>query len=157
MSKQYKRKARIKNSRLEFDIFKLTTSFSDHTLAEVHELLSIWAITPLQYNTLSVLYSEDKENIGLSSKEIDAHLYTRISDVTRLLDRMADNGWVTRERDTLNKRVVRTRLTEMGSVLVESAYEPLIALESKRLHHLSENEKMLLSTLLTKALNPPEN
>lgn len=157
MSNQYKRKAQIKNSRLEFDIFRTATSFSDHTLAEVHELLSIWGITPLQYNALRVLYTEDQENIGLPSKEIDSHLYTRITDVTRLLDRMADKGWVTRARDKVNKRVVRTRLTDIGVVLVESAHAPLMELESKQLSHLSENEKKVLSELLIKALNKSES
>jgi DNA-binding MarR family transcriptional regulator len=157
MPNQNKSKAPMSDVSIEFAIFKAATSLSDHTLAEVHELLSIWGITPLQYYTLRVLHSQDSEKIGLSSKEIDSHLYTRITDVTRLLDRMADKGWVIRERDEMNKRVVRTRLTEIGITLVESAQAPLLELETKQLNHLSNKEKMQLSELLSKALYRPES
>ena len=153
MSNQRKRKDLIVNSHIESDIFKAATSFSDQTLAAVHELLSIWGMTPLQYNALRVLYAEDKEDIGLPSKEIGSRLYTRVPDVTRLLDRMVDKGWITRERDSINKRVVRSRLTDIGIELVESAYKPLVDLESQQLSHLSEDEKQSLCELLNKALN----
>lgn len=161
MSNQRKRKAQIGNAisdsllenTVESEIFKAAVSFSDQTLAEVHELLSIWGMTPLQYNALRVLYTEDKEDIGLPSKEIGSGLTTRVPDLTRLLDRMVDKGWITRERDLVNKRVVRSRLTHIGIVLVESAYAPMIELESKQLNHLSDDEKKKLAELLKKALD----
>ena len=156
MSNQRKRKALIGKANIEAEIFSAAMSFSDQTLAEVHELLSIWGMTPLQYNALRVLYAEDKEDIGLPSKEIGSRLYTRVPDVTRLLDRMVDKGWITRERDLVNKRVVRSRLTDIGIELVESAYTPLIELETKQLSHLSEKDKKSLSELLIKALNKPD-
>ena len=153
MSNQRKRKGLIKNSHIEADIFTAATSFSDQTLAEVSELLSIWGMTPLQYNALRVLYVEDKDDIGIPSKEVGSRLYTRVPDVTRLLERMVDKGWITRERDSVNKRLVRSRLTDIGIELVESAYTPLRELESKQLNHLSAKEKKTLSDLLNKALN----
>ena len=161
MPNQRKRKAEIDNSisegSLVTDIFEAATSFSDQTLAEVHELLSIWGMTPLQYNALRVIYAEDKQDIGLPSKEIGSRLYTRVPDVTRLLDRMVDKGWITRERDAINKRVVRSRLTDIGIELVESAHAPLMELESKQLNHLSDDEKNTLFELLNKALNKSDN
>lgn len=160
MSNQRKRKAKIGDSLLkgtvESEIFIAATSYSDQALAEYHELLSIWGMTPLQYNALSVLYAEDKEGIGLPSKEIGSRLTTRVPDVTRLLDRMVDKGWITRERDAVNKRVVRSQLTDIGMELVESAHAPMFELESKQLNHLSEDEKNKLSELLKKALKEEE-
>ncbi|MEH6456431.1 MAG: MarR family transcriptional regulator [Cocleimonas sp.] len=157
MPNKRKRKAKIENSLLETtvesEIFIGALSFSDQTLAEVHELLSIWGMTPLQYNAMRVIYAKDKEDIGLPSKEIGSRLYTRVPDVTRLLDRMVDKGWITRERDTVNKRVVRSRLTDIGIELVESAHAPLMELESKQLAHLSNDEKNTLFELLNKALD----
>lgn len=157
MSNQRKRKAQISIASIESEIFKSATSYSDQTLAQVNELLSIWGMTPLQYNALRVIYVEDKEDIGIPSKEIGSRLYTRVPDVTRLLDRMVDKGWITRERDKLNKRVVRSRLTDIGMKLVESAHEPIVELESKQLNHLSDAEKQTLSELLMKALNKPNS
>jgi len=141
------------NTSIESQIFNATSSYSDQTLTQIHELLSIWGMTPLQYNALRVLYVEDKEKIGLPSKEIGSRLYTRVPDVTRLLDRMVDKGWITRERDAVNKRVVRSRLTDIGIELVESAYAPMIELESNQLNQLNEDEKKSLFELLNKALN----
>ena len=153
MPNQRKRKEQIGNVSLESDIFIAANSFSDQILAEVSELLTIWGMTPLQYNALRVLYVEDKDDIGLPSKEVGSRLYTRVPDVTRLLDRMVDKGWITRERDLINKRLVRSRLTYIGIELVESAHAPLLELESKQLNHLNDNEKKMLSELLNKALN----
>ncbi len=152
MSNQRKRKAQIGNVSIESEIFTTATSFSDQTLAQVSELLSIWGMTPLQYNALRVIYVEDKQDIGIPSKEIGSRLYTRVPDVTRLLDRMVDKGWITRERDKINKRVVRSRLTDIGMKLVESAHAPLVELETKQLSHLSDAEKQTLSELLKKAI-----
>ena len=148
MSNKRNRKALIGKIKIETDIFTSATKLSDMFLAEATQLLSIWGMTTLQYNALRVIYVKDSDDIGLPSKEIGSRLYTRVPDVTRLLDRMADKGWVTRERDTENKRVVRTRLTQIGIELVESAYAPLMELESKQLNHMSDDEKEDLARLL---------
>jgi len=137
--------------KIETDIFMNAVKLSDKTLAEANKLLSIWGMTMLQYSTLRILYVKDINNQGLSSKEIRQGLYTRVPDVTRLLDRLVDKGWITRERDTLNRRVVRSRLTDIGVELVESAYKPLQELESKQLSLLTEEEKEIMARLLGKA------
>lgn len=153
MSNKRNRKALIGTFKIETDIFMSAISLSDKALAEANQLLSIWGMTTLQYNALRVLYVKDSEDLGLPSKEIGQRLYTRVPDVTRLLERMVDKGWITRERDQTNKRVVRSRLTQIGIELVESAYAPLMELETKQLSHMSEDEKQQLSHLLNKAMN----
>jgi len=152
MSSNRKRQALIGTISTEAQIFSASVKLSDQMLSEANQLLSVWGMTPLQYNALRVLYVKDNQDNGLPSKEIGQRLYTRVPDVTRLLDRLAEKGWVTRERDPNNKRVVRTRLTDIGIKLVESAFMPLQDLESKQLAHMSEDEKQKLSELLLKAL-----
>lgn len=137
----------------EAKIFVLATQLSDYVLAEKNQLLSVWGMTALQYNALSVLYDEDKDNEGLPSREIGKRLYTRVPDVTRLLDRLADKGWVTRKRDDKNRRVVRTQLTPIGIELVESIYMPHKKLEEGMFNHLSMAKKQMLEVLLKEALN----
>ena len=144
------------NSTIEAEIFKTTIMLGDKNLAQINKLLSIWGMTSLQYSALWVIYHSSKHNSkdrGLSSKEIGSELYTRVPDVTRLLDRMVDKGWVTRKRDPENRRIVRTCVTQIGKELVESAHAPLLELESKQLGHLTTNEKSELSRLLNKALS----
>ena len=49
--------------------------------------------------------------------------------------------------------MVRSKLTEIGVQLVESAYLPLKESEMKQLEHLTETEKTELARLLEKAKN----
>jgi len=148
MHKNPKRKAEIGTISLESEIFRGTVRHSDKTLAAINKLLSIWGMTALQHSALQVIYVHDPENVGLPSGEIGKHLVTRVPDVTRLLDRMADKGWLVRERDANNRRVVRAKLTEIGIELVESAHSSLQALEKEQLAHMSEIDKLELKRLL---------
>ena len=152
MSNKCKRTALIGKLNIEAEIFMSATRLSDQSLAEINQLLSIWGMTALQYNALRVIYVKDVDDVGLPSLEIGKRLYTRVPDVTRLLDRLADKGWVTRKRDEKNRRVVRTRLTQIGIELLESIYMPLTELEAGRFSHMSDEEKQMLEKLLNKAL-----
>ncbi len=151
MSNNRKRTALIGEVKIETEIFIGAVGLSDKLLAEANQLLSIWGMTVLQYNALRVLYVKDSKDEGLPSKELGQRLYTRVPDVTRLLDRLSDKGWITRERDKKNRRIVRSRLTTIGIELVESVYLPLQELESKQLSSLTREEKELLARLLIKA------
>ena len=148
MHKNPKRKAEIGSSSLEAEIFTKAVHHSDSTLTAINQLLSIWGVTALQHSALRVIYVHDTDDLGLPSGEIGKHLITRVPDITRLLDRMADKGWMTRERDDNNRRVVRAKLTSIGIELVESISSPLKALEKERLTHMSENDKHELNRLL---------
>ena len=159
MSNTRKRSALIAKMEIETEIFINALKLSDKALSEINQLLSIWGMTLLQYNALRVLYVEEsvedstsENNKGLPSKVIGQKLYTRVPDVTRLLDRLAKKGWITRERDSINRRVVRSRLTDIGIELVESIVKPLQELESQQFSSLSEEEKEVLVSLLSKAL-----
>ena len=159
MSNTRKRSTLIAKMEIETEIFINALKLSDKALSEINQLLSIWGMTLLQYNALRVLYVEEsvedstnENNKGLPSKVIGQKLYTRVPDVTRLLDRLAKKGWITRERDSINRRVVRSRLTDIGIELVESIVKPLQELESQQFSSLSEEEKEVLVSLLNKAL-----
>ncbi|MGB1258285.1 MAG: MarR family winged helix-turn-helix transcriptional regulator [Thiolinea sp.] len=145
------RKPEIAESTLESEIFTAAVRFSDQTLADTNKLLSQWGMTALQHNALRVLYVHDTEGNGLPSSEIGKRLYTRVPDVTRLLDRLAERGWLIRERDEKNRRVVRSRLTEIGVELVESAHTSLRQLEKDQLAHMSETDQTTLQRLLNLA------
>ena len=115
MPNKRKRKALIGLANFESEIFKAVISLSEKSSAKATELLAIWGMTTLQYNALHTIYVKDIDDNGISSKEIGAGLFTRVPDVTRLLDRMVDKGWITRERDSQNKRVVRCALLILES------------------------------------------
>ena len=148
-----KPKNTMQDSVIESDIFRYATLLSDHIQSNMNELLKIWGMTWLQYQALKVIYDQDTENKGLASKEIGVGLCTRVPDVTRLLDRLAEKGWVIRNRDNQNRRIVRTSLTSIGKALVESVQAPLKELEEQQFNHLDDTQKKALSDLLKLALN----
>jgi len=143
----------MQNSVIESDIFRYATLLSDNIQSNMNELLKIWGMTWLQYQALKVIYDKDNKNQGLASKEIAKGLYTRVPDVTRLLDRLAEKGWVIRNRDSHNRRIVRTSLTSIGKALLESVQAPLKELEEQQFKHLDETQKKALFDLLILALN----
>ena len=132
----------------EAEIFTAAVQYSDQTMTALNKLLAQWGMTTLQHNALHALYVHDTEGIGLPSSEIGKHLYTRVPDVTRLLDRLAERGWLVRERDAKNRRVVRARLTAIGVELVESAHTSLQRLEQESLAHMSAADRTELQRLL---------
>ena len=148
MPKSTQRKAEIASITLEAEIFNGTVRHSDQMSAAINQLLSIWGMTSLQHAALRVIYVQDTDETGIPSGEIGKHLVTRVPDITRLLDRMADKGWLVRERDETNRRVVRARLTEIGVELVESVHSSLVALEKEQLAHLSDADRAELNRLL---------
>lgn len=137
---------------MESSILVGVEKLHEQSLTATNQLLKLWSLTSLQYNTLRILYVLDQDGQGLPSGEIGKHLSTRVPDVTRLLDRMADRGWIERERDDTNRRIVRSRLTSIGVELVESAYVPLMNRDTEQFDHMTDDEKALLAELLDKAL-----
>ena len=143
-----KRKAQIGTHSIENEILIQASQLSDALLRDINQLLSIWGMTALQYNALQTLYVYADKEAGLPSGEVGRHLYTRVTDVTRLLDRLEEKGWLSRQRDPNNRRIVRARLTKIGEELVESAFGSLKQLEEEQLSHMSEADKTELLRLL---------
>lgn len=148
-----KKSTGIDKNNLDTQILKSITQLHESTLRKTSQLLSIWGMTPLQYYTLQILHKNNKEPKGMPSGEIGKQLTTRVPDMTRLLDRMADKDWLVKERDPNNRRLVRNRLTAIGIELVESASMPLLDLQSQILLHISPKDKKNLIALLHQTLN----
>ena len=104
-----------------------TAALLDHV---VQDALKEFGITPTQYNVLRILRGAGKD--GLCGREVGERLISKVPDVSRLLDRMEDQGLMTRERDPADRRHVTARVTAKGlKVLVE--VEPTLAALEERL------------------------
>jgi DNA-binding MarR family transcriptional regulator len=79
-------------------------------------------ITPSQYNVLRILRGAGAN--GLCRNEISERMVTATPDMSRLLDRMENAGWVTRERAEEDRRQVSTHITRSGMALLEKLEEP---------------------------------
>ena len=118
----------------------------------LEQVLKAYGLSGTQYNVLRILRGADPR--GLCRNEVRDRLLTRMPDVTRLLDRMEQAGLVTRERDTADRRLVTTRLTERGRELVDALDDPVAEEHERRLGHLGEARLRELVRLLTRARHP---
>lgn len=109
-------------------------------------LFKEYGLTLTQYNVLRILRGAGAE--GLPSGEVADRMITREPDITRLLDRMEERGWVHRRRDPTDRRVVRAFLTLAGRELVDRLDTPVEAMHSHCLGHLAEARLAELSDLL---------
>lgn len=69
-------------------------------------------ITPVQANMLHML--SHAGNHGLPMNEMTKRHFVTPANTTRIIDRLEADGYVVRERDTDDRRVIRARLTPKG-------------------------------------------
>ena len=103
----------------------------------------------LSIRQFNILYHLDQEQ-GLSINELSHHLFCDKSNTTRLVERMKQDGLVTRERDTEDRRYVSVRLTEEGAQLSEEALATHQRSISERFDTLSETDQAELNQLLAR-------
>ncbi len=115
----------------------------------VAEVLKAAGLSGPQYNALRILRGASPE--GLSCGDIAARLIARDPDITRLLDRLEKRGLVTRFRETGDRRVVKTRITEAGQQLLASLDAPVDAEHRRQLGHLGREKLGALLELLKSA------
>lgn len=119
------------------------------------QILRPYGITGTQYNVLRILRGSPD---GLCRNEIRDRMLTRMPDVTRLLDRMVEAGFVSRDRIDNDRRMVRTRITPQGYRLLDEL-EPKVRIEQERpFSRLGVDELRVLIDLLARIRNTtPEN
>ena len=110
------------------------------------QVLKPHGISVTQYNVLRILRGAGQG--GLCRNEIRDRLIDRMPDVTRLLDRMEETGWITRTRSTEDRRQVSTELTKTGRELVDSLDGPVAAEHERRLGHMTKTQLRSLIELL---------
>lgn len=113
------------------------------------EALKPYDVTPTQYNVLRILKGARPN--GLCREDIRQRLISQVPDVTRLLDRMEEAGLVGRERDSADRRLVTSRITEAGLALLLKLEEPIAKAHERQLGHMTRAELRSLITLLAKA------
>ncbi len=91
------------------------------------EILSDFEITPPQFDALLILIQNGVLTIG----ELGEKMYLACSTATDLVDRMERNGLVMRERDALDRRVIRLRVLDRG-------HQMLAEVMAARKRYLSE-------------------
>ena len=119
---------------------------ADQLVRGVVELLRPFDLSPAQYNVLRILRGAGPD--GRRCGDISESLVTREPDTTRLLDRMARRGLISRARSETDRRVVLTRITPEGLELLGRIDGPLAALHDKQFGTLSPEQVATLVRLL---------
>ena len=120
----------------------------------VNETFKQVDLTPTQYNVLRILRGAGGQ--GVSCSEVSERLVTKDSDITRLLDRLETRGLISRERETRDRRVIITRITDEGLRLLAGLDKPIAECHRRQLGHMGEKRLATLSKLLEDARNRPE-
>jgi DNA-binding MarR family transcriptional regulator len=119
---------------------------SDALQAQVEAQLKEFGLTGTQYNALRILRGAGPE--GLPCREIGERMITRDPDITRLLDRLEDRGFVQRSRAKHDRRVIYGRITAAGLKLLREMDVPLEKFGREMLRHVGQEKLKQLIELL---------
>jgi DNA-binding MarR family transcriptional regulator len=146
---------------LEQEVFLRIQKTADALMTELAELFKPHGISPTQYNVLRILRGagagccegghHDPNAQGVPCREIAGRMITHDPDMTRLLDRLEERGLIVRERATKDRRMIITRITDVGLELLQRLDEPVMELHDRQLGHLGKGRLEELLTLLERA------
>jgi DNA-binding MarR family transcriptional regulator len=131
---------------LEDQTFIALQKTADTLGQEAEQLLKANSLTGAQYNVLRIL--RGAEPAGLACSDIGERMISHDPDMTRLLDRMEKRGMITRERQTDDRRVVKTRITSDGLGLLKRLDQPVRELHKRQFRHLPAARLKTLAELL---------
>jgi DNA-binding MarR family transcriptional regulator len=111
-------------------------------------LLKAEDLSSTQYNVLRILRGAPE---GLPCGEIGNRMITRDPDITRLLDRLEKRGLVSRCRETKDRRMVLTRITDAGLEVLGRLDEPVQEIHRAQMGHLGRERLQALVELVRAA------
>jgi MarR family transcriptional regulator, organic hydroperoxide resistance regulator len=138
----------------EEEIFLSIIRTADQLQRVIGSLLKEHDLSITQYNVLRILRGTEKA--GLTCGEISERMVTRDPDITRLLDRLEKRALVTRIREEMDRRIIRTCITSMGRDLINTLDAPVTAMHRKQLGHINSKQQIdLINTLeIIREINP---
>lgn len=119
-------------------------------MEHIKHFLSKEDITHQQYNILRILRGSFPE--PLSTLQIRERMLDKMSDTSRIVDRLVVKGLVKKVVCVKDKRLVDVTITEKGQKLLRSLDSSANQLE-ETMKHLTEKESEMLSSLLDKIRN----
>ena len=116
-------------------------------LEKIKDILSLQDITHQQFNILRILRGSYPK--PLSTLQIRERMLDKMSDTSRIVDRLILKGLVQKTTSSIDKRLVDVVITEKGQALLKNIDEgPDIIMET--MSRISEEEAEQLSFLLDK-------
>ena len=119
---------------------------ADKLALQAEQLLKSNGLTGAQYNVLRILRGAEPD--GLPCSSIGERMISHDPDMTRLLDRMEKRQLITRQRQSDDRRVVKTRITGGGLELVKKLDSPIRELHKRQFAHIGTARVRSLADLL---------
>src|ERR1700761_674656 len=136
--------------RTEYQKARINIIYTYNWLTEqVKSVFDDWEITPQQFNILRILRGEGKP---LSTLQIRQRMLDKMSDTSRIVDRLLKKGLVKKTPNGEDRRLVDVVITPKGKKLLEKI-DPFEDYADKIMENLSEEETKTLNSLLDKLRN----
>ena len=119
---------------------------ADKLALQAEQLLKTNGLTGAQYNVLRILRGAEPE--GLPCSSISERMISHDPDMTRLLDRMEKRNLITRQRQSDDRRVVKTRITRGGLETLKRLDPPIRELHKRQFAHMGNARVKTLADLL---------
>jgi len=132
---------------LHRDVYWLLRRTSFRLKAELRKKIEKHGITWPQFHALFHIGEQ-----GLPANELARVLQCNASNMTGLIDRMSESGWVYREHSQEDRRVWLIKLTEAGKKLLAEVQPQHRRNIEERMSRLSKAELKTLCDLLAKLL-----
>lgn len=113
---------------------------------EVASRVSDYGLTTPQFGILEALHHLGPLPLG----ELASKLLVTGGNVTYVMDRLEQQGLVTRERAEGDRRIVLAHLTDEGRALIEAVFPGHAAFVEEAVSHLDASEQETLRALLKK-------
>lgn len=110
------------------------------------EVLDPFGLTPLQWGILCCLWQED----GLPTLQISKQLQQRSGNVTVALPLMEKQGYIQRQCDQSDRRILRVWLTPEGRQLKNVLPQQAQELDRQLFESLSEDERASFSEMINR-------
>ncbi len=107
---------------------------ADKLAQQAEQVLKSSGLTGAQYNVLRILRGAEPD--GLACSSIGERMISHDPDMTRLLDRMEKRSLITRQRQSDDRRVVKTRITSAGLECLKRLDAPIRGLHKRQFAHM---------------------
>ena len=133
--------------RTEYQKARINIIYTYNWLSEkISSIFEEWDITPRQFNILRILRGEGKP---LSTLQIRQRMLDKMSDTSRIVDRLLKKGLVRKTPNGEDRRLVDVVITSKGRKLLEKI-DPFEEAADKIMTQLTIEETRTLNTLLDK-------
>lgn len=137
---------------LASEVFTNMLRTSGHLAHQQSQLLKSFGLSRTQFDALRIL--RGAEDDGTPILEIANRMITRVPDITRLIDRLEQDGLVRRTNSKRDRRVVLVSLLDKALQLLDDIDTPMRNLTGGQIGHMSNTELQTLNSLLLKARSP---